>query len=393
MDLTVVDDNDDLIKPEPEPIPEAVVAEKPSALNVDEPKEEVVDFEDSLVNSEDQKLATAVDESVENTMSFIKMFTGKYYEGPYKTISEYLEKSVHFEATIEESMQAVEDWYRKEKSRKFAFGFNQGLIEAMEQLLMLKDIMSDANKCSRKSYRVLVKNDRATRGVAHRPPSEIRARGMKRAVDWLVHQYEFRHASECHRIYPIVYEAKLLSMNQDLLKKVELFTTNIIQKRRKKIMFIWEQQRTDDPMILIPTGKAIKRIKGKDIAAAVYRSIQSMASKDPNERYLRKVVNEEKGKLMINDAGLKALFDEYIIKPCEYYVQQLGPDIFVPVKFDIGLLEPYDRYQVEEVQQFFLGWIRFRFCNSILGRDKSSLMKDVARYAAKQSLVKPTLEE
>lgn len=339
--------------------------------------EEVADGHDSI---EKQK-ADKIDESSENTMSFIRIFTGKYYEGPYNTINDHLTNNVDDDANIKTNLEAAAKLLDQEK-HKFFKGFKQGLIEALEQFLSLGKVLNEENKCSRRSYAILVKNDRATKGVAHKCPNVV---GDLRRIDWIVHQYSLKHAIECHLVYPDNFETKRQQVDQEMLKRVELFTLNLILKKRKKVLFFFEQKKsTENPEELISAGQTIKRVKGKDLAESIFNSVKYLAKDDENVKYLERVPNDKKTKMVVDEVNMKNLLNEYIIKPCQYYVEQFGPDIFVPLKFDIDMLEKKDRYRVDKDGDFLLGWQRYRLCNTIITKDKDAMMKDVIRVAQKQ---------
>lgn len=328
----------------------------------------------------DQKNAMhALAESYENKMDFVKIFTGKYYQGPYKTINDHLEKTVDPNADLKTNMDAVELLLKRSKSNFIGAVFKEGLIEALEQLLALRQIMSDENKCTRRSYAILFKNDQATKGAAHKSPSEL---GKVTRVVYIVRQYMLRHAIECRQVYPAVYEQIRASMNEDMLNRVELFTTNLIQKKRK-VMLVFDTKPTVNPGDLLTEGRTIKQVKGKDLSEATYRTIEFLAKDDENVKYLRKIpiMSEQKFKVVEEKVG--DLMRDYIELPCEYYVNQMGPDVFLPAHFDEPLFEPENRYQSQEFPEFLLGSIRYRLCNSLITKDRQSLLKGLIKIANK----------
>lgn len=69
------------------------------------------------------------------------------------------------------------------------------------------------------------------------------------------------------------------------------------------------------------------------------KSLSALAKNDPDAKYLARVPDELTGKRLVHKDKIKGLVEGYIIGPCKIYANSLGPDLFVPARFD-ALFKP-----------------------------------------------------
>lgn len=319
------------------------------------------------------------DVSPDNKYEFIRIFSGLYYQKTYKLINNFLVDNVDCHADAAANLRAATQFREivRQESRWYNL-YNKNLLGALEQFILLNRILR-GEKCTRNSYAILLKNDRATRGRSHQVQSKL---GLLLRIERVIRQIAMDHALECKKKYPQFFEQKYAQLDKAIVEKVEAFTSNIInQLMRKKKNIFSQKKRFETPEQL----QYIKTINGQKEGQIAYNALKLFARKDRDVVYLRKVVDEKEAILKINRVKLVELFEKYLAEPCAYYVRELGPSIFIPASYDIMMFEKEDRYvQDDDNANFLSGWIRYKICNLLIGKDKKSLIRSVVSIAIRE---------
>lgn len=333
------------------------------------------DKKDLVVVDANENHKRLPDVPADNAFDFIRIFAGLYYQNSYKHINNYLVDNVETD-DVAANLRAASEFYEKVRVNSWNI-FNKHLVGALEQFTALNRILS-GEKCNKNSYAILLKNDRATRGKTHKVRSKL-DRLVK--IERIIHKIALDHSIECQTVYPKLFEQKYEKMDKEKIEKVGAFTSDIMNQLMKEKKNFFRQTKKFETFEQL---QYVKSIRGKKEAQIAYDALKLFSRQDNDAKYLKKVFDDKQGKMRLNQDKVGELFEKYLVEPCAYYVRELGPDIFIPASYDVAILDKEDRYeQVDENSSFFTGWIRYKFCNLLIGRDRKSLLSSVIKIAIK----------
>lgn len=314
-------------------------------------------------------------------MSMIRFFNGLYYHRIYRKINDYLVSRVPH-AGLAANIAAVRarlEHERAQQTNPLSRALHQPLVEAYGQLADLGEI-DETNRCNRNSFAILWRNDQATEGRAHVRPSKLSQ--APRRIDSLVHEVSLRHAIDCHLVYPQSYHKLRAQMNQTSLSGLENFLNAVVADWLRPRSLLGKRRTTFDPIELL---KSVKSLGSRRIARVAYDTIAVLSLDDPDRKFLDRVPDERRGAMVVEPSGVQLLVRRYLSEPCLDYLHQLGPDVFIPARYDARMLEPADRYRAEGslLTEFITGWINYRLCEILVARDEPALVRGVAALAAR----------
>lgn len=227
-----------------------------------------------------------------------------------------------------------------------------GLVEALKQFTALNSITSDINSCNERGYLILLSNDRAIGDSSS-------DRAAINRVATIVEQCSLLHAQTCQQVYPPKVQFKLDQMNKENIRRVETFLKFIIQRiRTRKIFYAPSQTEVINTGIYKQIIMSKPNLNDEEIARDAYDALINLAKDNPEHDCL----NDEEAR-----DCFEALAKSYLFEPCEYYVRELGPDVFVPAGYDIEKLDKNNTKVdgTKSKQGFYLAWARFRICEII----------------------------
>lgn len=328
--------------------------------------------------------------------SVIKLFTGPYYERTYQKINNHLVDAVHT-TDVGPNMKEAISWLDAEIQKGVNI-LKRGLVEALEQFTSL-DLLSKGDKlCNRVGHNILLKNHKATKGRAR-----ISFPQPFKRIDLLVWKYSIEHAINCrdvyidnfNKIFPTLEAAQMKSLGNfiDQLLRLRLHKTDYLY--RYYVLFFYPGDKGSDTSVNpVDIVQMSKSVRAKESTSIAYNVIKISSADDPDHKYLKEVIDEKAGKLVIREDKIRELFQRYIIKPCQYYISKLGPDVFKPALYDVKMLDPEYRYTVEDgTYDFHLGWIRFRLCDALVNKEQKAFANDVISLARKEAKVDLQLGE
>lgn len=323
-----------------------------------------------------------VDETVENKIDFFKLFSGLYYQRTYLGINQELIKRVPTNTNAAANMKAALEWL-DEETKNGTPVLRKSLVEALRQFNALERLKGD-EKCTKNAYAILVKNDRATNGRAH---GHFEKLGALRRIENVVYQYSVEHAISCYHVYPQLFETKRAQMDQVQLQRVEKFLEDLINKslRLSRSFFFFPSIKN----VVTPSYQLIREItsiSGKASGFVAYDMLKRFAKNDKDRIYLARVVDEQTTKVIINREKVAQLFKKYLVEPCEYYMSELGPEVFIPARYNAIMLAKEDRYNPDEYPEFVDGTVYFRLCKHLITHDQDSLLNDVITVIDEQSV-------
>lgn len=339
--------------------------------------EEELELDSNIIGGISQTAATTLAD-VKNEFNVLSPFCGTYFERTYEKINHYLVDNVE-DAGLENNMRAANEWLQK-------LGKSLGSVclrKALEQFTALKMLDDEQVKCSGRAYAILYKNDRATRGRAHRIKWDL---STLRRIDSLIYQYSLKHAIDCVPKYPEIFAKRYAQLDAERLAKVETFAIEIIDKqlRYKKQLFGGEKRIDVKIFDMGELTEGIKTLRGSRSGQVVFDVIKRLAKDDPERIYLYKVLDEKDAQMKIRADKLRELFNSYLVEPCKYYIAELGLEVFIPAGYDLKMFDAEDRYHLVEAFDLYTGWVRYKICKFLAIREQEALAKDLLDYVTRK---------
>lgn len=255
----------------------------------------------------------------------------------------------------------------KDKSNKyFRFVKSKKLILALRTLI-------NKNTCNRIGYELAVENFFALDGKVFKKEKDVDY-CLGRLDNIFVHYLE-RHANVCRDIYFHTFERKLESMDKGKLERVNYFAGNAInqliskKKDENKLKSIGQRLMLLTSVYMNPKPMYI------------FQRLKALVKGHRDEKALTGSRDRKTNMMMVDRSKFERLFDEYLVQPCRYYEDQLGPDVFEPVSFE------REFHKVDENNpDFYKAWGRYRFC-LLFNREVDEKLDETISYAIKSSEV------
>lgn len=242
--------------------------------------------------------------------------------------------------------------------KKSGTRYNKYLLKALKQFTSLKEI-DDGNICNAHSYDILVRNDRATGYIARATKEAYYRTLFVSRVDSVVHGYGERHAIKCRSVYPIEFKERIVSLDKDLIARVDFLIGNILGN------FIHQ---TDENYATYL----------RDMA---YYSEYKPISKAIFEKAVLEVITQfyhNKGGSVVSEE-FKDLVELNIKRPCRYYVEKLGPGLIQVANYDNLMFSRESFYPdlSTDVTEFVKAIYSYRLCSRVIKAkgDISALFK------------------
>lgn len=259
----------------------------------------------------------------------------------YRTIDSYLSDNVSTD-DIDLNMKVASEWLSKDLKKDPTK--NERLIDALELFISLRDTYR-GKKCDQNGYDILFKNLLATENCGLGKRSE-------RRIDRVVYKFLHDHARNCQRTYPVNFEKIYANMDPIRLGYVEFFLN---EKNLQNFLGDSKNIQTFFSTLV----KNQQRIQGKFGSRMAFDAINALS------------VNDEDGKSLyqssidVRKEKFRKLFERYIIEPCRFFVNELGPDVFVPSRFEAMFFHRLDESNI----LFYKSWARFRVCTYVLDNE------------------------
>lgn len=255
----------------------------------------------------------------------------------------------------------------KNKSNKyFRFVKSKKLILALRTLI-------NKNTCNRNGYNLAVENFFALDGKVFK-----KEKGVDYCLDRLdkvfIHYLE-RHAEVCRDIYFDAFKRKLETMDKGKLERVNYFTGNAINQLISKKKDENKSKSKEQRLTLLAS------IYMNPKPMYIFQRLKTLVKGHRDEKALISFRDRKTNMMMVDRSKFERLFDEYLVQPCRYYEEQLGPDIFEPVSFE------REFHKVDENNpDFYKAWGRYRFC-VLFNQEVYEKLDETLSYAIKSSEV------
>lgn len=235
----------------------------------------------------------------------------------------------------------------------------------LQQFVALNELVAN-NECNEKSYQIMANNLRATNLL-----QRMEDYNVKRRVDIIVRSVFLKQAKQCEQAYTSQYQLDEALMDENLVKKAQVFARNFIDQTLLE-RNLYDYKQPDSKTLyeqFVEPDLTIKTLLGHQKCPR--RALWEILGDVPQRKYLNLNVDEQTGKKYLDRLKLDQLVDEHLIAPCRYFVDQLGPKLFNQAKlYKTGFkVSQKDR-------KFYFGWSCFNICDLFL-RNKSTLTNDL----------------
>lgn len=284
----------------------------------------------------------------------------------YSKVNKYLLQAVDSE-DADLNINAAEEWLNRNSNLKKSF-LTQNPTEEFRTFVALKQVLGD-NKCNEESYRIMRENELNIGDLFIR----IHSDSVKRRVDNVVWKIFEQHANSCQDVWPTILKQRLPQIEDQskLLRAGVLAEAILLETLGSKVVTRSEQ--LYDMFI----GNLLE-IKDLRRSRSIHQKLIEFAKEDPDQQFLHPVIDVKTGKKGVRSDKIKDLVDRYLVEPCSYLVDQLGPAIFIPARWDATTLPP----KSEDIQ-FYAYWTDFRICE-VVAKNTVTLSKDLMRVIERE---------
>lgn len=183
----------------------------------------------------------------------------------------------------------------------------------------------------------------------------------------MVRSFE-EHAEKCQEVYQGAYKVKEKQLDRLVVARVEILAETIMESDRYLTSELDYYQ----------AENLFYRYIGEPVSVDYYFGTNifkfALISNARNERNLHQSSNEYqiKGFGVDSEDAIRNLVLKYLIEPCQIYVDELGPDVFIPARYDARYYYSIDKTQF----RYYLGWSYFMICQAIT-MNKEAVILDV----------------
>lgn len=287
-------------------------------------------------------------------------------EARYGRINSYLFEKVTSD-NVNANIEAAFKWLKEQESVNQSI-LSRTPIRDLKKFTALQQVIDDT-KCDRAAYEIMRANEAAV-GLIWM----LDLRLPLRRVDRLILRIFEDHAKKCSQIYPARYLAMRSQMDEATVERAESVGRTIINAAKYKLS-IKEGVSYYNPSNLISEYIKYNPKIGDFQEEVFHDALRASAKDDPDVKYASVVLDERTGKGKIHVSKVKELIENYLIKPCQHYVDELGPNLFIPARFD---LEFYSDADDDEHRNYYRGWSYYQICKAVV-RGKMSVYSDVAK--------------
>jgi len=253
-------------------------------------------------------------------------------------------------------------------------------FETLRKFAALSQIQGD-NRCNYDSYKILKDVCEANSYRGHTVPSNL---GVLRRVDLIIYEYSRNHQLYCKDVYPVKYAAKLKQLDELVLHRVKTLTDCVIRGR----WLVVSPGEKADHYRFIELEKELHfgAVNWKKDVMFVLEALRILVGEtnDQDAEFLNANAHESQN-LVAYEPRMDEIIRKYLLRPCQQYVSEMGPEVFAPLEFDELLLEDWRRYKVEHktteesLFSFYSGLVYFRLCSAL--KDSSGeLLREMIDY-------------
>lgn len=231
---------------------------------------------------------------------------------------------------------------------------NSRPVQAKRLILSLTTLNKE-NECSQYGCLIISKNLDAMQTKV----SSIKNGDKMRRIDEILAHYIKRHVDNCKRVYLKNFDLISTSLDKEEVKRVDKLLDNAIGSLTSDENFKNKDTNYVERLYFLASKEAIQT-NGLE-PSYIHDSMKDSAKADPNNEFSQLLGDGQRGLLRVRSEKLfDKLYNEYIVKPCEYFRQKLGPNVFKPISFDIK----FDQHQIQYNRvDFYEAWLKYQLCH------------------------------
>lgn len=223
----------------------------------------------------------------------------------------------------------------------------------LKRLLLALRALNGEHQCDYYSYLILSKSLTA---IGFNVELSRRKEHKLRRIDGIVYHFMYLHVDQCRQVYFEKFDMISKNLEQITMKRFDLLFEDAIKEitsdARKKNVGLTYVERLFNAV----SGKTSMTFSFE--LRDIYKALEKLARGDPDEEFIRPVESRETGLISIRRDKFAKLYDEYILKTCNYVTKELGQDIFNPAYLDMEI-DPH--LEVNRVD-FYETWLKYILC-------------------------------
>lgn len=309
--------------------------------------------------SSNSQISTAIqidvgEQDVNQEASFVKEF---------RDINDRLIGKTH-SCDAELNMKFVERIYHEDIDQKVDQQYRY--VKAKKLILDLKTLL-DKSTCNAKGHNIAVQNFLALDGRVLK--KDKRLDYCLSRLDNIFAHYLERHAELCRQVYYDSLKDRLEKMDKNKVKSVDYFTGNAIFQLISKKKDENKSKNACQRLVLLTS------VHFNPGPKYILQRLRTLAKGHRDEKALTSFKDIKTSMMMIDGVKFGRLFREFLVEPCRYYEQRLGPDVFKPVSFE------REFHKVDENNpDFYKAWGRYRLCVHF-NRQADEKLQETINYA------------
>lgn len=289
-------------------------------------------------------------------------------QADYGRLNDYLVENVDSD-DVAANMAAATTWLLEQQSKKHSFPL-LAPIEDLTKFTSLQKVIFD-DQCGWAAYEIMRANEQEVNLNRKTKQNEL-----VRRVDKVIGEIFKKHAEKCLDVYPLRFELKVRQLEPTLLERVRVLTNQVVLIDRHLWLQDedWYRMKSNANDLYLrfidrpTTIELITRLSG--LLNALNLSAKDLLTAKHSQR----VTHQPSGKLIIRRAEIEQLVENYFIEPCQYYVDQLGQDLFLPAEFEAKFY-----HSVRDMNHdFYFGWAAFNICKVLIA-NKSAAVEHIVR--------------
>lgn len=279
-------------------------------------------------------------------------------EAGYNRLNKYLIEKVHSDEAAP-NMEAAIRWLQEQKDVKLPL-FSTEPIRDLKKFTALQQVIEDTG-CDMSSQKIIQQNEEAV-GLY----KLIEDRHVTRRVDKVMLSIFRAHARRCAQVHLAVYHKKIKQLDKSKYEKVDNLGQMVMNMDKfysgtDGYYFYRNYALFDRYVEKIPKVQSFVR------PGVFHTALESNAESDPDIKYTRRVPDEQTGRYVVHRDKLRELVREHLIEPCRYYVDELGPEIFIPERLKI----PIQSKLLDGENGFYRDWSYFMICSAVVSDERA----------------------
>lgn len=225
-------------------------------------------------------------------------------------------------------------------------------IRAKRLFLALSTLAGEA-LCSYYGYVILSKNFHAIDTVR---PSLIEEGRTSHRIDIVLRNFILEHSKNCRQTYFTKFDELSSNLNETMMRRINLSLSEAMKILASEQDSENKDMSAAEKLFDIATGK-MQKLSSKYIFDAVIDSSKSDSVDGSliSSRDMKGLSKKEK------ESRLYQAFHKMLVKPCQYLIDRLGPEVFEPYLFDLKYAPPLQ--PAESRIDFYEAFIKYKFCD------------------------------